>query len=45
MKKFNPNDSGIYDAYKAPTPDWPLICGMVLAMLGLIGMLVFMMGR
>ncbi len=25
-----------------PSKDWSLICGMVLAMLGLVGMLVFL---
>lgn len=39
----DPNKSGIYDAYKNPSPDWPLICGLVLAMLALVAMLVYMM--
>lgn len=41
---FDPGKSGRFPVYK-PHPDWDLICGILLAMLGLVGLLVFLVQR
>lgn len=44
MRKFNPNRRGLWPAVQEekPSKDWGLICGIAIAMLGLVGMLVFL---
>jgi hypothetical protein len=42
MRHLNKSNSRIPKWGPAPSRDWPLIAGMALAMLGLIGMLVLL---
>ena len=45
MRRDRLNKSNSRLPIAEPSRDWPLICGIVLAMLGLVGMLVFMVQR
>lgn len=44
MRRLNKSNSRIPKA-KGPSRDWGLIGGMLLAMLGLVGMLVFLIQK